>query len=156
MAQLKTIAGVNIAHIPYKGDAPTTNDMLGGTVHTAFMTPVPGIAHVKEGRLKLLAVLVPQRSALAPDVPTIAEAGMPGVSITPWAGLFAPAKLPKPIVERLSRDMQAILARAEIRDTVGRQGFETQGSTPSEMDRYNREQLQTWKRVIAEAKIPLE
>jgi tripartite-type tricarboxylate transporter receptor subunit TctC len=89
MAQFKALAGLELTHVPYKGDAPTTADMLGGSIQLAFMTPVPGLAYVKEGRLRLLAVLLPQRSALAPDVPTIAEAGMPGVSITPWAGLFA-------------------------------------------------------------------
>ena len=156
MAQLKSIAGIDMAQIPYKGDAPTTTDLLGGSIQLAFMTPVPGYAHVKEGRLRVLAVLLPQRSAYAPDVPTIAEAGLPGVSITPWAGLFAPATVSPRIVEKLSSDLRAILSRADIREQLGRQGFEAQGSTPAEMDRYNREQLETWKRVIREAKIPVE
>ena len=155
-AQFKSLAGIDITHVPYKGDAPTTTDMLGGSIQLAFMTPVPGLAYVKEGRLRLLAVLLPQRSALAPEVPTIAEAGMPGVSITPWAGLFGPAKMPTEIVERLSRDVRAVLSRAEVREQLGRQGFEAQGSTPAEMGRYNSDQLQTWKRVIREAKIPVE
>lgn len=155
-AQFKTIAGIDMTHVPYKGDAPTTTDMLGGAIQLAFMTPVPGFAHVKEGKLRLLAVLLPQRSALAPDVPTIAEAGMPGVSITPWAGLFGPAKLPASVVERLSREMRAILSRNDIRDQLARQGFEVQSSTPAELDAYNREQLQTWKRVIRETNIPVE
>ena len=155
-AQFKAIAGIDLQHIPYKGDAPTTADMLGGTIQVAFMTPVPGFAHVKEGRLRVVAVLLPKRSALAPDVPTIAEAGMPGVSLTPWAGLFGPAKLPPRIVERLSRDLSAILSRAETREQLGRQGFEVQPSTAAEMDSYNREQLAAWKRIIHEAKIPLE
>ena len=155
-AQMKTIAGINIQHIPYKGDAPTTADMLGGTIHLAFMTPVPGFAHVKDGRLRLLAVLLPKRSSLAPDVPTIAEAGMPGVSIAPWAGLFGPAKVSAPIVERLSRELSSVLSRADIREPLGRQGFEVQPSTPAEMDRYNRDQLVTWKRIVVEAKIPME
>jgi tripartite-type tricarboxylate transporter receptor subunit TctC len=111
---------------------------------------------VKEGRLRLLTVLLPQRSALAPDVPTIAEAGLPGVSITPWAGLFGPAKLPAAVVERLSREFRTILARADIHDQLARQGFETQASTPGELDAHNREQLQAWRRVVQEAKIPVE
>ncbi|HEX2828832.1 MAG TPA: tripartite tricarboxylate transporter substrate binding protein [Burkholderiales bacterium] len=155
-AQFKSLAGIDVQHIPYKGDAPTTADMLGGTVHMAFMTLVPGFAQVKEGRLRVLAVLLPKRSAVAPDVPTIAEAGMPGVSLTPWAGLFGPAKLPPRIVERLSHDLSAVLSRADIREQLGRQGFEVQSSTAAEMDRYNREQLAAWKRVILEAKIPME
>ena len=156
MAQFKALAGLELTHVPYKGDAPTTADMLGGSIQLAFMTPVPGLAYVKEGRLRLLAVLLPQRSALAPDVPTIAEAGMPGVSITPWAGLFGPAKMPGAVVERLSRELHAVLSRADIREQLGRQGFEAQTSTPPEMGRYNADQLQTWKRVIREANIPMD
>lgn len=155
-AQLKTIAGLDVQHIPFKGDAPTTTDLLGGRIHFAFMTPVPPLAQAKEGKLRMLAVLLPQRSPLAPEVPTIAEAGMPGVSITPWAGAFGPAKMSRPIVDRLSRELQQILARADIREALGRQGFEAQGSSAAELDKYNREQLQAWKRVIAEAKIPME
>ena len=155
-AQFKALAGVEITHVPYKGDAPTTTDMLGGSIQLAFMTPVPGLAYVKEGRLRLLAVLLPQRSALAPEVPTIAEAGLPGVSITPWAGLFGPAKMRAEVVDRLSRDLRALLARADVREQMGRQGFEAQASTPAEMGRYNSDQLQTWKRVIREAKIPVD
>ena len=155
-AQLKLLARIDMAHVPYKGDAPTTTDMLGNRIQVAFMATVPGLAQAKEGRLRLLAVLLPQRSALAPDVPTIAEAGMPGISITPWGGVFGPAKLPAPIVERLSKDFRAVLARSEIREQLGRQGFEAQSSTPAELAAYNKDQLQTWKRVIQEAKITVE
>ena len=111
---------------------------------------------MKEGRLRLLTVLLPQRSALAPDVPTIAEAGMPGVSITPWAGLFGPARLPPAVVERLSREVRAIITRTDIHEQLARQGFETQASTPAELDRHNREQLQAWQRVVREAQIPID
>jgi tripartite-type tricarboxylate transporter receptor subunit TctC len=155
-AQLRMLSGADITHVPYKGDAAVTTDMLGGRVQLSFMTPVPGLAYVKDGRLRLLAVLLPQRSALAPDVPTIAEAGLPGVSITPWAGLFGPAGLPAPIVERLSREFRIILTRAEIRNQLAGQGFETQASTPAELDKHNREQLEAWRRIVSEAKIPVE
>jgi tripartite-type tricarboxylate transporter receptor subunit TctC len=155
-AQLKLLAGIDVTQVPYKGDAAVTTDMLGGSIQLAFMTPVPGLSHVKEGRLRLLTVLLPQRSALAPDVPTIAEAGMPGVSITPWAGLFGPARLPATVVERISREMRTILTRADIRDQLARQGFETQVSTPAELDAHNRAQLQAWNRVVREAKIPID
>jgi tripartite-type tricarboxylate transporter receptor subunit TctC len=155
-AQLKLLAGIDMAQVPYKGDAATTTDMLGGRIQLAFMAPIPGLAQAKDGRLRLLAVLLPQRSALAPEVPTIAEAGMPGISITPWGGAFGPAKLPGAIVERLSREFNAVLSRPEIRDQLSRQGFEAQGSTAAELAAYNKEQLQTWRRVIREAKIAVE
>jgi len=155
-AQLKLLSSVDITHVPYKGDAAVTTDMLGGRVQLSFMTPVPGLAYVKEGRLRLLAVLLPQRSGLAPEVPTIGEAGMPGVSITPWAGLFGPAKLPASVVERLSREFRTILTRTDIREQLARQGFEAQASTSAELDSHNREQLEAWRRVVNEAKIPIE
>jgi len=155
-AQLRTIAGLDMVHVPFKGDAPTTTDLLAGRIHVAFMTPVPGFVHAKEGKLRLLAVLLPQRSALAPEVPTIAEAGMPNVSITPWAGAFGPAKMPPAVVERLSRELRGALSRPDVREQLGRQGFEAQGSTAAEMDAYNKDQLRTWRKVIAEAKIPIE
>jgi tripartite-type tricarboxylate transporter receptor subunit TctC len=155
-AQFKTQAGLNIAHIPYKGDAPTTTDLLGGQIQMAFMTPVPALALVKEGRLRLLATLLPQRSSLAPEVPTIAEAGMPGVSIMPWLGVLGPAKLPPDIVARLSRELNPILARADIRESLARQGFEVQASTPAELGATVKDQLQLWKRVVREAQIPIE
>lgn len=155
-AQFKMLAGLNIAHIPYKGDATATTDLLGGQIQMAFMTPIPALALVKEGRLRLLATLLPQRSSLAPEVPTIAEAGMPGVSIMPWLGTLGPAKLPPDIVARISRELNPILARVEIREALARQGFEVQASTPAELGAYVKDQLQMWKRVVREAQIPIE
>ena len=155
-AQLKLLAGLDMAQIPYKGDAPTTTDMLGGRIQLAFMATVPGLTQAKEGRLRLLAVLLPQRSALAPEVPTIAEAGMPGISISPWGGAFGPAKLPGAVVQRLSREFNTVLSRPEVREKLAGQGFEPQASTSAELAVYTRDQLQTWKRVIREAKIPVE
>jgi tripartite-type tricarboxylate transporter receptor subunit TctC len=155
-AQFKMQAGLEIAQIPYKGDAPTTNDLLSGQIQMAFMTPIPALAMVKEGKLRLLATLLPQRSSLAPDVPTIAEAGMPGVSIMPWLGMLGPAKLPPDIVARLARELNTVLARADIRELLARQGFEVQPSTPAELGALVKDQLQLWKRVIREAQIPTD
>jgi tripartite-type tricarboxylate transporter receptor subunit TctC len=155
-AQFKMLAKLDIAQIPYKGDAPATTDLLGGQIQMAFMTPVPALAMVKEGRLRLLATLLPQRSSLAPEVPTIAEAGMPGVSIMPWLGTLGPAKLPAEIVTRLSRELNTVLARTDVREPLARQGFEVQPSTPAELAATVKDQLQLWKRVVREAQIPVE
>ena len=156
MAQFKSLAKLDMVHIPYKGDAPTTADMLGGRIQLAFMAPIPALAQALDGRLHMLAVLLPQRSSLVPDVPTIAEAGMPGVSITPWTGLFGPARMNGDIVMRLSRELNSVLSRAEIREQIGRQGVEARGSTPSELGAHTREQLQAWIRIVREANIPQE
>jgi len=156
MAQLSLLAKLDMTHVPYKGDAPTTADLIAGRVQSAFMTPVPAFALAKEGKLRILATLLTKRSALAPDVPTMAEAGMPGVSVAPWLGLFAPAKLPKDITARLSREFNAALRRPEVMEQLARQGFEAQGSTPEELATHVKEQIDAWARVVRDAKIPVE
>ena len=156
MAQLSLLAKLDMTHVPYKGDAPTTADLIAGRVQSAFMTPVPAFALAKEGKLRILATLLTKRSALAPDVPTMAEAGMPGVSVAPWLGLFAPAKLPKDITTRLSREFNAALRRPEVMEQLARQGFEAQGSTPEELATHVKEQIDAWARVVRDAKIPVE
>jgi len=156
MAQLSLLAKLDMTHVPYKGDAPTTADLIAGRVQSAFMTPVPAFALAKEGKLRILATLLTKRSALAPDVPTMAEAGMPGVSVAPWLGLFAPAKLPKDITTRLSREFNAALRRPEVMEQLARQGFEAQGSTPEELAAHVRDQIDAWARVVRDAKIPVE
>jgi tripartite-type tricarboxylate transporter receptor subunit TctC len=156
MAQLKSLAKLDMAQIPYKGDAPATADMMGGRIQLAFMAPVPALAQARDGRLRMLAVLLPQRSSLAPEVPTIAEAGMPGVSITPWTGLFGPARMNPDIVARLSRELNVVLSRADTREQIGRQGVEAQGTTPAELGVHTKTQLQAWIRIVREANIPQE
>lgn len=156
MAQLSLLAKLDMTHIPYKGDAPTTADLIAGRVHIAMMATSPGFALAKEGKLRILATLLPTRSAMAPDVPTMGEAGMPGVSVQPWLGLFAPARLPPEITARVSREFNAALRRPEVVDALARQGFEAQGSTPAELATHVREQIDAWAKVIREAKIPVE
>ena len=156
MAQLKSLAGLDMTHVPYKGDAFATADLLGGRIHFAFMAPVPGLAQAKEGRLRILATLLTNRSALAPEVPTMAEAGMSGVSVAPWAGLFAPVKLPRDIVDRVSREFNTVLKRPDLLDQLARQGFEAQGSTPEELAAHVKTQLDAWSRIVREAGIPVE
>ena len=152
-AQLKQLAKLDITHVPYKGDAPTTTDLIGGRIQFAFMAPIPALEQVRAGRLRMLAVLLPKRSPLAPDLPTVAESGMPGVSITPWVGLFGPAGIKPDIVARLSRELNTLLSRADMREQIGRQGVEVQTSTPAELTVHTREQYQAWARVIRETGI---
>jgi tripartite-type tricarboxylate transporter receptor subunit TctC len=155
-AQLKLLAKLDIAHIPYKGDALATGDLMGGRIQFAIMAPVPALAQAQNGRLRILAALASRRSVLAPDVPTIAEAGLPGVSITPWTGLFGPAGISGEVLARLSRDLNTVLSRADIRDQIGKQGVEVQTSTPAELTAHTKEQYQAWTRVIRETGIPQE
>jgi len=156
MAQLTLLAKLDMTHVPYKGDAPLAADLIAGRVQSAIMTPVPAFALAKDGKLRVLATLLTRRSALAPDVPTMAEAGMPGVSLSSWLGLFAPAKLPAEITARLAREFNAALRRPEVVELLARQGFEAQGSTPAELAAHVKEQIDVWARVIRDAKIPQE
>jgi tripartite-type tricarboxylate transporter receptor subunit TctC len=155
-AQLKMLAKLDVTQVPYKGDALVTGDLIGGRIQFAIMAPIPGLAQARDGRLRMLAVLLPKRSALAPEVPTIAEAGMPGVSISPWAGLFGPPGMNRGIVARLSHELNAAWSRPQIREQIARQGFEVQPSTPEELTTHTSEQYQAWARVIRDANIPRE
>src|SRR6266699_4256213 len=143
-AQLKSLANVDMVQVPYKGGAPAMPDLLSARVQLMFNTGSTVVPLVKEGRLRALATLLPARSSLLPNVPTIAEAGMPQLSVVVWAGLFAPAKTPKDIVERLSREVNVILQRPEIRGQFEKQGLEPGGSTPGELAAFLKQQLIDW------------
>ena len=129
---------------------------MTGRIHFGFMTAGPGYAQAREGKLRVLATLTPKRSVIAPDVPTLEEAGVKGVSTSSWGGLFGPARMAPPVVDRLSREFRAVLSRPDIVDTLGRQGFIARGSTPAELEAYVKEQLETWSRIVREAGIPVE
>ena len=153
-AQLRLIAGLDITHVPYKGDAPTTTDLVGGRLQMAFMATVPGFAQARDGRLRILATLLPQRSPMAPDAPTMAEVGYAGVSIYPWVAMFGPANMSREIVQRLTREVNAILARPEFSDNLNKQGFVPVGSTPEELGELVSTQLEAWRKAVREAGIP--
>ena len=151
-AQLKHHYGLNLVHIPYKGDAPAVNDLAAGRVEMMFVTGT-ALAFVKEGRLRALAAMLPSRSPLLPDVPTMQEAGLSSVSITPWGGLVGPAKLPPEIVNRIARELKPILASAQVRDDLARLALEARSSTPEEMAAVIREQLEIYRRTVDEVGI---
>jgi tripartite-type tricarboxylate transporter receptor subunit TctC len=155
-AQLLSLYKLDAMRIPYKGDALTANDLVGGRIQFAFMSAVPGFGQAREGKLRMLATMMPRRSAMAPEIPTLDEAGVKGVSTTSWAGIFGPARLPVAVVERLSREFRAVLSRPDIVDSLGRQGFLAHPSTPAELGAYVKEQLDTWRRIVHEAAIPVE
>ena len=153
-AQFRMLAKLDITHVPYKGDNPTTQDLVGGRLQMAFMATVPGYGQAREGKLRILATLLPQRSAMAPDAPTMAEVGYPGVSIYPWIALFGPAKMPQDIVQRLAREFNAVLNRPDISENLNKQGFVPVGSTPAELGALVKTQLEAWRKAVREAGIP--
>jgi tripartite-type tricarboxylate transporter receptor subunit TctC len=154
--QMMRLAGISMVQVPYKGDAPTIADLVAGRVQFAMITTASALALAKEGRLRVLATLLPNRSSLAPEVPTLAEAGLAGVSILPWASLLGPAKMPRDAVDRLSRELNVLLKRADVREQLSRQAFEAEASTPEAMSAFLTEQIDSWGRAVKEAGIPPE
>jgi tripartite-type tricarboxylate transporter receptor subunit TctC len=149
-AQLKMMERLDILHIPYKGDAPATADLVAGRVHVLIATPGSVLPHVKEGRVRALATLLPTRSPLMPEVPTMTEIGQKGISVQPFAAIYGPAKLPREVVDRLARAVAAVMARPEVKEGVGRHAFEAQSSTPEELADFHREQYEIWRRSVRE------
>jgi tripartite-type tricarboxylate transporter receptor subunit TctC len=149
-AQLAKVADIKMVHVPYKGDPPAILDLLAGRIQVLFSVVTTTLAYAKEGRLRVLATLV--RSSLAPDVPTMEEAGTPMSSIPPtWWGIFGPAKMPREIVARLSKELNQILRHPDVRAQLERQGLESQGSSPEEFATHLREQLDVWTRGVRES-----
>ncbi len=143
-AQLKSFGNVDMVHVPYKGEALTLPDLLSARVQLVVGTGASVVPLVKEGRLRALATLLPTRSSLLPSVPTIAEAGMPRVSVVVWAGLFAPAKTPMDVIDKLSREVNVILKQPDVREQFEKQGVEPGGSTPGELGAFLKQQLIDW------------
>jgi tripartite-type tricarboxylate transporter receptor subunit TctC len=149
-ARLKADEKIDAVEIPYKGDAPATADLVAGRVQFMIATPGTAVPFVKEGRLRALVTLAQNRSALLPDVPTNAEAGMAPLAITPWAALFGPAKLPREIADRLAREIAVIAAKPEVREQLERHAFDARASTPEAMSAFLKEQVDVWTRTARE------
>ena len=148
--QLK-LAKADTTLVPYKGEGPTVNDVLGNHVQFTFATPSSTLPHIKEGKLRALAVLLPARSSLMPSVPTGAEAGLPALTAGTWAALFGPARLPLEITQRMNRELHAAMQRPEVRERISALGFELAGNTPDEMSAFVQDQLVAWARAFKDA-----
>jgi len=155
-AQLALLEKLNMVHIPYKGDAPLSIDLVGGRIQMAFATPGTLAPQVKDGKLRALATLLPSRSPLLPDAQAAAEAGLAGLTITPWGGIFGPAKMPRPVVDRVGRELAAVLKRPEVLEAFQRIAFEARSSTPEELTAFVKEQLEVWRRTAREVGITPE
>jgi tripartite-type tricarboxylate transporter receptor subunit TctC len=148
MELLKNDAKVFIVHIPYKGFPPAVTDMLGGNIHTMFAI-VPGVLpHVKAGKMTGLAVTALKRSALAPEVPSVAELGYPQLESLAWIGLGVPAGTPPDVLRRLSEETMRGMQAPEVRNLLGKQGFDVVAGSPEEFSRWIRAESQKWGRVI--------
>ena len=155
-AQLLQQTRTSMVHVPYKGEGPAVLDFITGRIQVMLATPAATLVHLKEGKLRALATTLPQRSSILPDVPTFAEAGLPEPRVTPWTGFFGPAGLPRPVIERLSREINLILKRDEVHEQMAKLGFAVRGSSPEELAEFLKGQLVAWRQGIREAGIPQE
>jgi tripartite-type tricarboxylate transporter receptor subunit TctC len=147
------LARTKITHVPYKGGGPAMVDLLGGNIHLIFATTASAAAHMKSGRIRALAVTTKNRSALMPDLPTVAEAGLPGFEANNWYGFVAPAKTPRNIVLRLNKEATAALSLPEVKEMLFRDGVEVAPTTPEEFGAYMRAEHAKWAKVIRTAGI---
>ena len=147
----KIIAGVNIVHVPYKGASVAMNDVIGGRLESLFIgIPAPA-PHVKAGRLRALAVLAPKRSPVLPDVPTAAEAGLPGLDVTTWYGVLAPARTPKEIITRLNREIVTIMNSADTKERLAVVAAEPSTSSPEAFSTYIKQEIAKWGKIVRAA-----
>jgi tripartite-type tricarboxylate transporter receptor subunit TctC len=156
MELLKALTGIDMVHVPYKGTGPAVTDLLGGQVQLMFNSMPLVLPLVKGGKLKGLAVGSAQRSPAVPDLPTVAEAGVPGFENVTWYGMFAPARTHKDVVAKLNAQVVKILADPEMAQRMASQGAEPRSTTPEELARFMRVESERWKKVIKTANIKLE
>jgi tripartite-type tricarboxylate transporter receptor subunit TctC len=152
----KRMSRTDILHVPYKSGPAAVNDVLGGRVEMMFCNLPVCLPHIRSGKLTAIAVTSPQRSVLLPNVPTIAEAGIPGYSVEGWFGLFAPTSVPKEIVTKLNTAVVRILKDPKVKELLLTQGAEPAPSSPEEFAAFVRKERERWARVIRESNITLE
>lgn len=150
---LKITTGINIVHIPYKGDTPAVTDVIAGQTPFMFATLPVALPHVKSGRLRAIAVSSAKRTALAPEVPTVAESGLPGFEVSVWVGLLAPAGTPAAIIDRLSQEAVKAARLVDIREKLAAQGVEPVGDSPAEFATVIKAEMAKWRKVAKAAGI---
>jgi tripartite-type tricarboxylate transporter receptor subunit TctC len=152
----KTMTGVNIVHIPYRGGSSGLNDLLAGHVHLEFGTVLSTMPIVRNGQLRALAVTTSTRSPVMPDLPTLAESGVPGYHVSGWYAVMAPAGTPRPVTELLNREIVSLLQAPEVKERFAREGSTVVASTPSQLVTHLQTEIAKWKKLVQEANIRLE
>jgi tripartite-type tricarboxylate transporter receptor subunit TctC len=153
MELFKSMTKTFMLHIPYKGSAPVVTDLLAGQIDVMFDNLPNVIGHVRAGKMKAIAVSTAQRSALAPEVPTVAEAGVPGYELSVWFGVLAPAGTPRDIIVRLNTEIVKILNAPDVKDRFAKQGVEVRTSTPEQFSEFLRAEVSRWAKVVQDANI---
>jgi tripartite-type tricarboxylate transporter receptor subunit TctC len=156
LAMLQLLGERKVVNARYKGDMQAMTDLLGGQIHMMFTTGTLAPGFVKEGRIRALVTLLPQRSALLPEVPTGSELGLGKLTITPWAGFFGPPGLPQAITERLSQELQNTLRRPEVHAQLVQQGFEGYGMSPAKFAEFFRTQYEAFGATVRQHNVKFE
>jgi len=147
----KSVAGIEMLHVPYKGDTPALIDLASGQVHLMFGTAVSFLPYVKSRRLNALAVTNPKRSPIVPDVPTVAESGLAGFEALQWFGVLAPAGTPRELVTRLNGDIIKTLRLPDVRERMAALGAEVVGSSPEQFASFQKADAAKWAKVVKES-----
>jgi tripartite-type tricarboxylate transporter receptor subunit TctC len=149
-------AGIQMVHVPYRGEPQAIIDLVGGRVQLLFASSSTSVPQVRDGKLRALATTLATRSHLLPDVPTIAEAGMPQFSVTSWAGLFGPAKMPREVVERINKEFAAAMARSDVQALMDKQAFVLSPSSPERLGAFVKEQMESYRNILRAAGVQPE
>ena len=144
-------AGVKMTHVPYKGAGPALADLIGGQVQVSFTSMPSAIGHIKGGKLRPIAVTSRARSETLPDLPTLAESGLPGFDVNPWFGLFAPAATPAAIVSQINREINDLLATADLRARFASQGAVPLATSPAEFAALLKQDIEKWAKVVKDS-----
>jgi len=155
-AYFASLAKIQLVHVPYKGEPQALTDLVAGRVQMMFCSSGTSVPQIREGKLRAIVTTLGKRSHLLPEVPTIGEAGMPQFSITSWAGLFGPAKLPREIVERVNKEFAAAMGRAEVQAAMQKQAFSLSPSSPGELAAFVKEQMESYRRILRAAGVEPE
>ena len=149
-------AGIQMVHVPYRGEPQAIIDLVGGRVQLLFASSSTSVPQVRDGKLRALVTTLAKRSQLLPDVPTIAEAGMPQFSVTSWAGLFGPAKMPRDVVERINKEFGAAMARSDVQALMEKQAFVLTPSSPERLGAFVKEQMESYRNILRAAGVQPE
>ena len=156
MELLKSMAGIDMVHVPYKGAGPALADLLGGQTRVMCTSLAGQIPYIKAGRVRALAVTTAKRNAQLPDVPTVSEAGIPGYEVTIWYAVFAPARVPKPIVALLNSELVKLLNSPDMKERMAQFGVDSAPSTPAELAAFVKSETIKWTKTVQDAGVKLE
>ncbi len=154
--KFKLDAGVDIVHVPYKGSAPATQDLIAGQIPMSFETALVALPHITSGKVRALAVTSAKRAKVMPDVPTIAESGLPGFDVASWQAIFAPAGTPPAVVKRLNDELTAIVAQTQIAARLYTMGVENVPMTPAQFSDFQRKELAKWTKIVKDGNLKPE